>query len=364
MSKRNDWLDVCRTIAIGLVILSHGRNFLLPLQPGLNWMKFGGFLGVELFFVLSGLLIGGIMLRELNRARGALSWIPGFWARRWLRTLPNYVVFVAINAALFWLLKDQAPPSIWPYLTFTQNLTHAPASFFIESWSLAVEELFYLSTPVLVAGLWGMGLSRRAAIYVGAMSILVFAAFMRWYATIHLDTSFSDIRAGVIYRLDAIMVGVILAVLIDKGRAALRSIQRLSYWLAGLFVLAAIWAGVPDAWLDHDPIARLAMFPMTSIGCAAVLIAGYHWGLPSVLQFQVSNIARLSYSAYLTNLPVLTLLRFAYPRPTAAGCVLLWCAYVAGTFLTAWCFYRTVERPVLAWRDRRIGVDAPALPPG
>ncbi|QWT18720.1 acyltransferase [Bacillus sp. NP157] len=358
---RNPWLDVCRATAIGLVMLSHGRFFVLPLAPSLNWLKFGGFLGVELFFVLSGFLIGGIMLRELGRAPDAASWVPRFWARRWLRTLPNYLLFLAINAVLYRALRSDWPPSGWSYITFTQNILHAPRLFFVESWSLAVEEAFYLITPVLVVLACALGASRRTAVYVGATAIILFSVAFRWYAAARWNLSFNDIRGGVAFRLDAIMIGVLVAVQADKAPAP-TWLRRLAPWIAIFFVGAAIAAAVPDSWLDQGLAARLALFPLTSIGCAGVIM----WRFTSPVREPVASVAnamaKVSYSAYLTNLPVLSLLHLAFPQPTALGCVALWFAYVAGTFATATVFYRLVEKPILAWRDRRIGMDASPLP--
>ncbi|WP_369690182.1 acyltransferase family protein [Pseudomonas sp. AU12215] len=70
-STRNQWLDICRSLAISLVLLSHGRHFLTPAFPAAQNFKFGGFLGVELFFVLSGFLIGGAVAEaECNTVTG------------------------------------------------------------------------------------------------------------------------------------------------------------------------------------------------------------------------------------------------------------------------------------------------------
>lgn len=62
--KNNHWLDICRASAILLVLFSHGRRLLLPIFPDAQLFKFGGFLGVEIFFVLSGFLIGSIIIEK------------------------------------------------------------------------------------------------------------------------------------------------------------------------------------------------------------------------------------------------------------------------------------------------------------
>ena len=144
--RRNDWLDLCRALAILLVMLSHGRVFLRSAMPWAEYFRFGGFLGVELFFVLSGFLIGGILIR-LSR-QGGTHWLGGFYARRWFRTLPNYYLFVLINILLVWWgTRPGELDEVWKYLVFIQNLFGPHPLFFPEAWSLAVEEVFYLFIP-------------------------------------------------------------------------------------------------------------------------------------------------------------------------------------------------------------------------
>ena len=86
IEKENHWLDICRASAILLVLLSHGRRLLFPVFPDAQLFKFGGFLGVEIFFVLSGFLIGSIIIEKSSKSDSRWRWIPKFWGRRFLRT--------------------------------------------------------------------------------------------------------------------------------------------------------------------------------------------------------------------------------------------------------------------------------------
>jgi peptidoglycan/LPS O-acetylase OafA/YrhL len=152
-------LDFLRAAAILLVIVAHSSFMFLPLTHRLEawWML--GHLGVELFFVLSGFLIGGILATQAQTARFAVG---RFWVRRWLRTLPNYYLFLIINIVLARWIEGSWPHAA-PYAVFLQNFAWPQPLFFIESWSLAVEEIFYLIAPLLLCGGRSIGRATRCA---------------------------------------------------------------------------------------------------------------------------------------------------------------------------------------------------------
>lgn len=150
---RLDHLDGLRAIAVGGVFVQHGLGF-VHLYPGSDTYELGG-LGVRLFFVLSGFLITGILLRARDRAERmgqsrAAVW-RAFYLRRSLRIFPLAYLVLAIA----WVL---GAPSIrehpWMFLTYTSNYAVARAGFTDPSldhfWSLAIEEQFYLLWPLLI----------------------------------------------------------------------------------------------------------------------------------------------------------------------------------------------------------------------
>ena len=145
-------LDLLRFVAIVLVVMGHSRwiveaTFPNPLKVLLHG---SGILGVELFFVLSGYLIGGILLKQFQKNNFSLSFeaIKTFWIRRWLRTLPNYYLILLVYFIVFYMQK---PDAMWRYLFFLQNIWNHPPYFFEESWSLCIEEISYLISRIRVS---------------------------------------------------------------------------------------------------------------------------------------------------------------------------------------------------------------------
>ena len=151
--QRNFSLDCFRALAIILVftghsILSFGSPELLaPLQ-------FGG-TGVDLFFVLSGWLIGNQLLIEKKRF-GDIQ-ITRFWIRRWMRTMPAYYAVLSVTILQLYLTKDNFTFP-WPHIFFLQNYFGDLNVFFV-SWSLSVEEQFYLFIAPLFV--FTLGLNKK-----------------------------------------------------------------------------------------------------------------------------------------------------------------------------------------------------------
>jgi peptidoglycan/LPS O-acetylase OafA/YrhL len=138
--RRNFGLDLARALAISMVFLLHGVTACEPLG-----------VGVDLFFVLSGFLIGRIYLLAQSDATTPGMDKPGsftlwaFWSARWLRTLPPYFAALGLCALLQMHFHNNAVH--WYYLLFLQN--YAGVDGFGPSWSLCVEEHFYLALPLL-----------------------------------------------------------------------------------------------------------------------------------------------------------------------------------------------------------------------
>jgi peptidoglycan/LPS O-acetylase OafA/YrhL len=145
LAERSCHLDLLRTTAILMVVSFHLIQMSPIRLPGLLRFAAAGKYGVDLFFVLSGWLIGSLFWREQVRF-GQVSLVR-FWSRRWLRTIPPYLVALAFS----WLAVavERKESFNWGYFLFIQNY-YEIIPFFLVSWSLCIEEHFYVFLPLLL----------------------------------------------------------------------------------------------------------------------------------------------------------------------------------------------------------------------
>jgi len=343
-------LDFTRAVAISLVLFTHASFFLAPLKPDFEPLFMVGYLGVDLFFALSGFLIGGILIHSAGRGTG---WVGRFWARRWLRTLPNYYLFLLINAALYLWIERQWPHAL-SYVFFVQNLAWPHPLFFPEAWSLALEEVFYLLAPLSM--LLFLPLVRRRWQTVSVLCAALAAALLyRTLYVIDVNPSWHEgVRKVSLIRLDAIGYGV-LAVYVCKAYALdLRSRRWLA--VAGAVGLAVAWLVYLATTIDTSLVARTLLFAIVSASFAALLPLAAVWEEPAWPPRAIAAVRQLalwSYALYLTHLPIMRVIYKLDLAPSnLLGCVAIAVVFAALAIASAALVYRGFERPILALRDR------------
>jgi peptidoglycan/LPS O-acetylase OafA/YrhL len=345
-------LDFLRAAAILLVLVAHSSFMFLPLTHRLEawWML--GHLGVELFFVLSGFLIGAILAKQAGTVRFGVG---RFWLRRWLRTLPNYYLFLLINIMLArW--TQGGWPNAAPYAVFMQNLAWPQPLFFIESWSLGVEEIFYLIAPLLVLAFAGRAARRLDPLLLVVVAIVA-ATVVRVVYVLKVDPNWDlSLRMVSLARMDAIAYGV-LAMLLCRRSPGLspRAARLLAFCgVAGTALAVALYLTLPK---DTDLFARTGWFSLISLSFASFLPAASNWrrsGLPQAIENAVRAIARWSYALYLCQLGVMRAMgaTFAGNTQTFAGCLLQALVFASLSIACAALVYRYFEAPILRLRDR------------
>ena len=298
-------LDVVRALAISLVLVSHF----------IDSLNFTGIYGVELFFALSGFLIGGILYRMLVAApRWSSGEVKRFWLRRWWRTLPNYYLFLVVFSVFHaWTSVLPGPGGFAPFLVFCQDLLGMKSPFFSVSWSLCVEEWFYLFFPVCILLFTALRCSKRNAFVCTTLLFLLFPPALREWMFAANDPE--SVRLMTLPRLDAIFYGVATAFAVARFRVP-------ASWRAGLLAAAAVGLTALAVYEHHCfedgrmiPFYRAAFVLLPLCVSLALPFFESVVTLPRSLQVFAAPITKLSlwsYSIYLSHIPILFLTYAAF----------------------------------------------------
>ena len=357
LSKRAIGLDLLRALAILMVLFYHGWIFVSGFFPKAGMLFFLGYWGVELFFVLSGFLIGGILIEKvLNTNSFGLNTIIDFWKRRWIRTIPIYLIalllhFISINYIVGF------PTSFdFRYLFFAQNLVHAHPSFFPEAWSLSVEEWFYLSLPltVLIAFIFPTK-NKEKRLLVAFMSLLLLFTYFRWSqsdGTFDINSWDKNIRKVVAFRLDALLYGVIAAWVFKTKKSFAITYRKYLLLLGAILVLIAYFVFYKKFSAGFNNVFFTSL---SSLGFALTLFYFKTWQGPknkSILN-AITFLSVISYSLYLIHYTFLfrVLNNFIIARTLMNASVLLF-VYLLFAIVLASLFHYYFEKPFLKLKEK------------
>ena len=360
-TSRIHGLDTLRALAVTLVVLHHNTLFVTD-APTFGWFGEMGWAGVDLFFALSGYLIGNQIFKALRSAAG-LS-LPRFYARRLLRTLPNFWAVLALYALWPAWRGDLPMLPLWQYLTFTQNIHLEPGTAFSHAWSLCIEEQFYMILPAAAVG--GALLGRRGARlrWAWAFVALAFAAGMALRAGIWLDGQ--DTRWWLRYyykyiyysswcRFDELLAGVGLALLRHHHAGAWSWLMARGNALLALGLAAT---GAASWWFVHDHYGfapTVFGYPLLAVGFSLLILAALAPGslLHRVRVPGAASLALWSYAVYLTHRSVCMLvaqrMRQAGIGPESGATI---AACLLASLLAGWLLFKVVETPFMRLRAR------------
>jgi peptidoglycan/LPS O-acetylase OafA/YrhL len=357
--KRFRPLDGLRALAIGLVFAEHFGGW----RPGT--------LGVDIFFVLSGYLITGLLVTEYDSKRSVS--FRAFYRRRALRLLPAYVAMIGGTFLAVALFGDEqstkvARQGLVQSLTYSGNITTALRRWDNEAprlwefaWSLAAEEQFYLLWPiVLVIGL-RLAQSAKQGTLLAAGLFAVFLASMWWsYHLVAEHAPVMRIAVAPDTRSSALILGCAASLWESSGcwtPASSRSVRRLARWSG-----VAIGVGVLWHFPSGDAYGQARMSPLMAIGTALLIVGlsadagrSNHDSLAgTVLGLRpLAFVGRLSYNLYLYNVLAILLIEvaeqkgFFEPAPDFGRL-----AAVTVAITLALVSYACVEQPFLRFRDR------------
>lgn len=349
-SKRIYGLDILRAIAIITVLVPHSGHF-LPESINSYLQKYS-IDGVSIFFVLSGFLIGSIILKTINQTNYTITTLFIFWTRRWLRTLPAFFTVIVILLLVYWY-RNLLPSKIdiIECITFTQSLLSGKANLYNESWSLAVEEWFYFLVPLLLFFIFKMfNIRRQTAFLLIIIFIIVACTAARMYITSHID--YKDViiwddrtRKPVFLRLDSIMLGVLGAYLYFY-QYKIWNKKRFFFWIGiSIFFIIEIvkYSYMLHFVLSLECIGTLCLLPMLNS-----IKSG-----KGIIYKTFTFISIISYSLYLLNATPFNDIIF-YPLinryfnyPYVAFVLFYIWAFIGSYFL-----YMIIEKPFMDMRNK------------
>ncbi|MAS52342.1 MAG: hypothetical protein CMD20_03965 [Flavobacteriales bacterium] len=359
--KRIFGYDVIRFIAIFYVFWGHGA-ILIPneLKEIYSWGTFLPLEGVSIFFVLSGFLIGNILLRTIQKTNFNLKELSNFWFRRWYRTLPNYYV------VLFILLLTGAKSENFDlrFLIFTQSFSGDHPDFFNPTWSLAVEEWFYTLFP-LILFLSLLGIRKlKTSLFLSISIFILVPLALRFFN--HFNPDFLEIsstpRKITIFRFDSMMFGILAAYIYSKHK---------EFWIekAKFFTIAGIASLVVIIFVKkYSNLYQTEIFENVFVyyfeSIPIFFFLPFFSSLKSIkfkkLEKFIVVMSKLSYSIYLVHGSLVLWfilrnlesnntfieIRFEFQR------VILFILYIVLSIIFSLFLYVFLEKPIMNYRDK------------
>lgn len=331
-------LDLLRAVAILLVLLLHSNEFVVLGDTAAHFFYFG-WAGVDLFFVLSGFLIGSQAYRNTQ----VVEWgfVKRFWVRRWWRTIPLYLCVLFVYVVIKPLAGYPFQEKIWPFFIFLQNF-FSPKDF-VQSWSLCIEEQFYFFLPLL---LWIFSFQRKfpAWIWLLFLGSSTGFRFLAMNSSMNLSDAAYQLQFPTHTHFDGITMGLFLAATREKWTGWTIARKNLLAIVGVGLLIFTFCKGSPTL----NDSSALWVFSTLALGFAALIPAAIELSSsPSLFHRVIEYVALWSYGLYLWNNLVFRLAE-RLPLPLLVRGIFAW----AITFAVAALTYYFVELPGLRWRDR------------
>lgn len=356
-------LDVVRASAILMVVFSH-VYYLIDSSTSLLISVSGlfGFFGVELFFVLSGFLIGTILLKKYISESFSYKEIFVFLKRRWFRTLPTYYLVLILNIIVA-LVFGYSIDGWASYFVFFQNFTDYKINFFTESWSLSVEEWTYLLIPFVLIFTWKIFKNNKKISFITTVLLLIlFFHILRYF--VYLENTFSDmttwnsnLKSLTIYRIDSILFGFVTAWLHMFYKEFLHKYKGYMFIISlHLFPFQFVIMNVLGFDIVATPLYyKVFYFTLTSFTIFLALPLFVYWNTSkSIFRRPIQLLSKVSYSMYLLHYSIITVLLkyvisnidFQFPN------IFIITFYIFITILSSFFLYRLYEKPMMDLRDK------------
>ncbi|WP_445453223.1 acyltransferase family protein [Flavobacterium sp. 25HG05S-40] len=347
---RNPGLDVLRSLCLFLVVLQHSFLLTDAFFPQFRMLWFVSHAALDLFFTLSGFLIGGIIEKKYRESNAiSLNDIFRFYKRRWYKTVPMYFLIIAICLLLSHFDIYYAKDFSWKFLVFLQNISIANFNFLPHTYSLTIEEWFYILFPLSLLGILKLKLKTNP-FYLLLFLWIVMAITYRVVKHLNgVENWDSEVRKTILTRMDATIYGVVLYFihlnipgLIKKYRVLLVMLGILLYSICTLILKSNI------SLFYNDVI----YYTIITFVISAILPFFIYFRLPVFFEKIFTNQSLASYSIYLVHLPFVYII-FRYIKPqTAIESLFLILIFIILTYILGTGFYKFIERPIMNLRDK------------
>ncbi|MGI9580287.1 acyltransferase family protein [Chryseobacterium sp. RRHN12] len=354
MEKRIFGFDIIRSLAVILVMTGHVLGYIYAGEYSFFIAFFSGLFGVELFFILSGVLIGELLIEVFDNDNVWKN-LKVFIIRRWLRTLPLYFIMLMI----YWAGNkyvdsvQNADVALWKYFLLIQNFFQIQPTFFGISWSLSIEEYFYVLFPLtlLLVKQIKRDFSTEKIVSTGVLIFLFYFLLMRITAFSHYDFTFYEgVRKIAFFRLDAIAFGIITAIAFHFHQKRI-SINRYSLLWMGIAILIfnqylIFRNNYSDLYYFNtiyysvSGLALASVFPFfKEIKCSGTLFL-------RIIQY----LSKVSYSLYLQHWLVYKFLELSYFSFLPG--IIKFILFFLISFITAGVSYTYIEKPIMRYRNK------------
>ena len=347
--KRSFGIDLVRTVSIILVIARH-----YGFTKGFNY----GYYGIEFLFVVSGFLIGQILFNDFYSSdKIEISSLKRFMIRRWFRILPLYYLAILLRFAF----DHSIGWNIFYYIFFLQNHFYG-ITFYPETWTLVIDEWFYLIIPVILFLFMRFVSFEKNAVAYFIIGIIVVINLLRILWVSKSNTPFEGLVGNVPFRQDTLLIGVLLAYSKMKFKNLFSKMNSIPFciiaFLALIIYISIIYfIRIPDDTINNYFWTRTINFLLTSVVIASTLPFIENSITPfKIKPLNIFNLiivwgSKLSYSLYLFHSEVYRFSKFLFSSLSASA---LFIKLLALTFTVVICYflYQFFEKKFLILRDK------------
>jgi peptidoglycan/LPS O-acetylase OafA/YrhL len=354
-------LDLVRVLANLFILFAH-TEWIYPRSSGLvsKIKDVLGFIGIEVFFVISGFFVGQTLYAIYCNSESKLNQLLLFFKRRAIRILPNYYLALIINLGIV-LYFNLEKVEVGRYFLLLQNAVTAPSYFFNESWSIPVKEWSYILLVIVLLVIAAIKKNKFVKLkFVSVVMLLTF--FFIWtkmmYHSEHASSNLYDWNASlhkvVLYRMDSVLIGVLCAVMYVEF-STLWTKSR--YWT---FVLGAVSIALLIGCMKQFSIVTFPFFwnilllPLLSVAIALTLPFFSEWKTKWVIgKVPIQLMSKMSYAIYLLHYSIILFLLKQWVDTSQFSMNqlhLFTLFYFALTFALSYLMYTWYEKPISKYR--------------